>query len=137
MDANAMELSRLSAEVDGVPLEVESAPVAAAISCDDGGHWYLQIHYTGLLAGMDSVWVRVGAHRHGEGWAHPRDVEMQRFGEEALTARVPLGANAPVEGAELAFFSPGEADGNPLWDNAGHPFGFYAVDARSGEVEAR
>lgn len=109
-------------------------PVAAAIQDDGKGGWYLQLHYTGLLAGYDPVWVRLGEHRHGAEWLNVRDVEMEHFEGEETVARITFPPGEPPEAVELAFWA--EEDPNhPVWDNAGHPFGYYEMDGRTGDVE--
>jgi hypothetical protein len=113
------------------------ARAAAAISVDENGGGSLELHYTGLLAGFDPVWVRLGEHRHGAEWMNVRDVEMAHVeGEEAIVS-VTFPPGDPLEGAELVFFAADETGEHPVWDNAGRPFGYYEVDARTGSVEPR
>lgn len=112
----------------------ESAPVAAALE-SDGHSWYLRVHYTGLLAGFDSVYLRVGQRRQGQAWLDSHDVPMRHCAPEETTATVIFDSEEPLEGAELAFFSPIEGEGHLAWDNAGHEFGYYEVDAGTGEIQ--
>jgi len=64
-----------------------------------------------------------------------RDVELTHLEGEEAVADIPLAPGDPLEGAELAFFAEGEE--HPVWDNAGHPFGYYEVDAQTGAIEPR
>lgn len=121
------------------PSHEERAPLAVAVVGDESNGWRLHLHYTGLLAEFDRVWVRVGERRHGQHWLSPRDVPLERAGSEATYARIVFAPGEPLEAAELAFYSPDEGGGqeHALWDNAGHPFGFYEVDASSWSIEPR
>ena len=126
-------------QAKAAPSEEQGGPLAAAVVGDESSGWKLHLHYTGLLADFDRVWVRVGERRHGQQWLSPRDVPLERAGSEASYARIAFAPGEPLEAAELAFYSPGEGgeQEHAVWDNAGHPFGFYEIDARSWSIEAR
>ena len=127
------------------PAKVESHPevaepvltgqgaVRAAFKPDGKGGGTLQLRYSGQLAGYDVVWVRLGERRHGADWLQTRDVKMDKAEGQAV-ARFPIGPGEPLEGASFAFFAAGNGQGEPVWDNAGRPFGCYTLDARSGAV---
>ena len=113
-----------------------AAVVRAAFKSDGHGGGTLQLRYTGKLAGYDTVWVRLGERRHGADWIDVRDVRMER-GDGQAVARIQLQPGEPVEGASFAFFATSEGQAEPTWDNAGHAFGCYVLDARAGTVQAR
>ncbi|MGC4117561.1 MAG: hypothetical protein QM765_23990 [Myxococcales bacterium] len=116
--------------------DVVAAVVRAAFKSDGHGGGTLQLRYTGELAGFDTVWVRLGERRHGADWLDVRDVRMERSDGQAI-AKIQLQPGEPVEGASFAFFATQKDQADPTWDNAGHPFGCYVLDAQSGAVRSR
>jgi hypothetical protein len=113
-----------------------AAVVRAAFKSDGHGGGTLQLRYSGTLAGYDAVWVRLGERRHGDDWLEVRDVRMEQSDGQAV-ARIQFKPGEPLEGASFAYFAVEGEQADPTWDNAGHPFGCYMLDARSGVVQAR
>lgn len=114
----------------------EAVPFVKAAFLGDGrGGGTLQLRYSGSLLAHEVVWVRLGERRDGEDWLDPRDVRMERSDGQAI-ARVHFAPGEPVEGACCAFFAFARGQEEPVWDNAGRPFGCYVVDAQTGVVRA-
>lgn len=110
------------------------APVVASLTAEKNGGALLKLEYAGGLAQFDPVWVRIGERRAGREWVNTRDVKLDKVGSLAST-KVPLAPGEPIEAATFAFHTTQGAE--ELWDNAGHSFGCYVVDAKTGVVSSQ
>ncbi len=128
-----------------LPMNEEAARALAAMTAENveatleakpHGRGELLLRYCGPLARRRKLFVRFGERREGREWVAPRDLEMSSANGEA-TVVISLGEGAPVEGACFAFYSPKSGAAEPVWDNAGRPFGYYLFDAQTGLVVAR
>lgn len=111
--------------------------VAVRLEQEADGAAELVVRYRGPLADRSGLLVRFGERRDGRDWVEPRDVPMTTTGSEAWVA-IFCERTATLEGGCFAFHA--EKVGPSIvqtWDNAGHEFGYYAFDARTGRVEAR
>jgi hypothetical protein len=108
--------------------------VSASVTPEKNGGVIVKLEYAGALAQYEPLWVRMGERRAGRDWVNTRDVKLERAGALATT-KVELPPGEPIDGANFAFHTKrGEEE---LWDNAGHAFGCYVLDARTGAISAR
>lgn len=101
----------------------------------DGG--VLDLGYRGPLVSSSPVWFYVGETRGGLAWLDPHDFLMESCDGEALAHTV-FGPGVKLEGISFAFYVARPGGGEHVWDNAGHPYGYYrstSTRARSRRTE--
>lgn len=135
-----------TARASGSKAPPASAPAVAAMSPENlqvelepeiDGISEVVVRYHGPLAQRAALFVRFGERRAGRDWLEPRDVAMSHLGAEAW-ATISCRGGTTLQGGCFAFHAPEAGSGaEQVWDNAGHPLGYYAFDARTGAVEAR
>lgn len=117
--------------------EMSPANLAVVLERTVAGGTQVIVRYCGPLATRPRLFLRFGERRQGRDWLFPRDVAMVSDSGEQW-ALVTCSAGPPLEGGCFAFHA--QKNGVPgveVWDNAGHPNGYYAYDAWTGRVDAR